>query len=188
MSRIEVKPHWLRDHGDMSRAMGQLLDRVTYLETVVREALAELTEPADIHAATAILELSDDEPKPAVTRSSLGSKAPELAPVKPKRCVVHGDVPLDMTKDAECDICAPPAPPIPIILHCPECRTRHIDEGDFKTKVHHTHSCQGCGLTWRPAVVPTVGVQFLPGFKNERSGPPAPVAAITIETKSSAEP
>lgn len=55
--------------------------------------------------------------------------------------------------------------PIPMVLHCPECRTRHIDEGDFATKVHHTHSCQGCGLTWRPAVVPTVGVQFLPGFK-----------------------
>lgn len=100
----------------------------------------------------------------------------ELAPVRPpKRCVVHGPVALDMTKDAECDICArSPAEvaPIPIVLHCSECRTRHIDEGDFKTKVHHTHSCQGCGLTWRPAVVPTVGVRFLPGFKNERSGRP----------------
>ena len=27
------------------------------------------------------------------------------------------------------------------------------------------------GLTWRPSVVPTVGVQFLPGFKNERVRP-----------------
>jgi|SRR5579871_7014476 len=24
--------------------------------------------------------------------------------------------------------------PIPMVLHCPECRTRHIDEGDFATK------------------------------------------------------
>lgn len=56
--------------------------------------------------------------------------------------------------------------PIPMFLTCPMCSARHIDEGEFATKVHHTHSCQGCGLTWRPAVVATVGVQFLPGFKN----------------------
>lgn len=59
------------------------------------------------------------------------------------------------------------ATPIPLILHCPECTERHIDEGEFETKPHHTHSCQFCGLTWRPAIVPTVGVRFLPGFKNE---------------------
>lgn len=57
--------------------------------------------------------------------------------------------------------------PIPMYLTCPKCNERHIDEGEFATKRHHTHSCQRCGLTWRPAVVPTVGVAFLPGFKNE---------------------
>lgn len=51
---------------------------------------------------------------------------------------------------------------IPILLHCPLCSARHIDEGDFATKVHHTHACQSCGHCWRPAVVPTVGVRFLP--------------------------
>jgi hypothetical protein len=56
--------------------------------------------------------------------------------------------------------------PIPMFLTCPMCNTRHIDEGEFATKSHHTHSCQTCGLTWRPAVVPTVGVQYLPGFKD----------------------
>lgn len=69
--------------------------------------------------------------------------------------------------------------PIPMFLTCPRCNTRHIDEGDFATKSHHTHSCQECGLTWRPAVVATVGVQFLPGFKNERqqtSGAKQPLA------------
>ncbi len=60
----------------------------------------------------------------------------------------------------------PPAPPIPLILNCPECGTRHIDVGEFATKPHHTHACQNCGMVWRPGVVPTVGVQFLPGFKN----------------------
>lgn len=59
-----------------------------------------------------------------------------------------------------------PVSPIPMWLTCPVCMSRHIDEGEFATKPHHTHSCQTCGLTWRPAVVPTVGVAFLPGFKN----------------------
>lgn len=57
--------------------------------------------------------------------------------------------------------------PIPIRLVCPECGMLHIDEGEFATKPHHTHACQGCGLTWRPAVAYTVGVRFLPGFKND---------------------
>ncbi len=56
--------------------------------------------------------------------------------------------------------------PIPMRLPCEKCKKLHIDEGQFATKPHHTHSCQFCGLTWRPAVVYTVGVRFLPGFKN----------------------
>jgi hypothetical protein len=58
------------------------------------------------------------------------------------------------------------AKPVPMRLPCPECGKLHLDEGEFLAKPHHTHSCQYCGLTWRPAVVATVGVQFLPGFKN----------------------
>ncbi len=56
--------------------------------------------------------------------------------------------------------------PIPLFLTCPGCNGRHIDEGFFATHSHTTHACQHCGLTWRPAIVPTVGVQYLPGFKN----------------------
>ena len=56
--------------------------------------------------------------------------------------------------------------PIPMLLHCPMCGKRHVDRGEFATKPHHTHSCQHCGVTWRPAVVHTVGVRFLPGFKD----------------------
>lgn len=44
--------------------------------------------------------------------------------------------------------------PVPLYLTCPKCNARHIDEGEFATKPHHTHSCQSCGLTWRPAVIP----------------------------------
>ena len=46
------------------------------------------------------------------------------------------------------------------------CFERHIDEGKFATKPHHTHACQFCGLIFRVAIVPTVGVRFLTGFKN----------------------
>lgn len=56
--------------------------------------------------------------------------------------------------------------PIPMRLRCPGCGELHIDVGEFATKPHHTHACQDCGEVWRPAVVCTVGVQFLPGFKN----------------------
>lgn len=57
--------------------------------------------------------------------------------------------------------------PVPMILTCPACGERHVDKGEFATKQHHTHACQGCGLVWRPAIGATVGVQFLPGFKDQ---------------------
>lgn len=57
---------------------------------------------------------------------------------------------------------------IDIILFCPLCHARHIDKGEFETKPHHTHACQQCGFCWRPAVVHTRGVEFLPGFRDEK--------------------
>lgn len=56
--------------------------------------------------------------------------------------------------------------PVPMVLFCPECTERHIDAGEFAEKPHHTHACQSCGFVWRPAVVATVGVRFLPGFRD----------------------
>lgn len=64
-------------------------------------------------------------------------------------------------------IARPDPTPIPMLLHCPLCSARHVDEGEFATKAHHTHACQQCGHVWRPAIIDTVGVQFLPGYKNE---------------------
>ena len=57
--------------------------------------------------------------------------------------------------------------PIAMRLPCERCGTLHIDVGHFATHPHHTHTCQHCGLTWRPAKEHTVGVQWIPGFKNE---------------------
>jgi hypothetical protein len=62
--------------------------------------------------------------------------------------------------------------PVPMILTCPSCGERHYDEGEFATKPHHTHACQGCGVVWRPAKIDTVGVRFLPGYKNEEPSIP----------------
>lgn len=60
-----------------------------------------------------------------------------------------------------------PTAGVAMLLTCPVCHERHIDRGEFATKVHHTHACQSCGTCWRPAIEPTVGVEFLPGFANE---------------------
>lgn len=74
---------------------------------------------------------------------------------------------LNKEKDAEiAELQAAAATLTPMLLWCPTCHTRHIDEGEFATKAHHTHACQSCGMVWRPAIAPTVGVAFLPGFKN----------------------
>ena len=61
--------------------------------------------------------------------------------------------------------------PIPMLLWCPECGKRHVDEGVFASRPHHSHQCAHCGLIWRPAIVKTVGVQFLPGFRVEPGTP-----------------
>lgn len=58
--------------------------------------------------------------------------------------------------------------PVPLIIYCPAGH-QHIDEGEWATRPHKTHQCQHvfdgvvcngqkCGLEWRPADFPTVGV------------------------------
>jgi predicted RNA-binding Zn-ribbon protein involved in translation (DUF1610 family) len=68
---------------------------------------------------------------------------------------------------------ANPGATIPMILHCPQCGERHIDEAAFAEVAHHTHACQGCGFVWRPAKVNTHGVRFLPGYSNAQHQPPS---------------
>jgi hypothetical protein len=87
------------------------------------------------------------------------------------------------------------AVPIPMRLPCPgtraidaeghavPCGVLHVDEGEFATKPHHTHACQVCGHVWRPAIVCTVGVQFLPGFKDDVSEPKRGFEHMDVEFK-----
>lgn len=76
------------------------------------------------------------------------------------------ELPYEIAKQDVCEFCGRTMRPIPMILTCPSCMARHIDEGEFFTRHHHTHACQSCGLVWRPSKEFTVGVQFLPGYKS----------------------
>ncbi|MEW2894476.1 hypothetical protein [Stenotrophomonas maltophilia] len=58
----------------------------------------------------------------------------------------------------------PVGEPVPMVLHCPRCHVQHIDAPDertpgWKNPPHRSHLCHGCGLIWRPADVPTIGVE-----------------------------
>lgn len=51
--------------------------------------------------------------------------------------------------------------PVPMILFCPRCGTRHIDQADppgWLNPPHRSHLCAACGNIWRPADIATVGV------------------------------
>ncbi len=52
--------------------------------------------------------------------------------------------------------------PVPMVLFCPRCGTRHIDQADpangWLNPPHRSHLCASCGNIWRPADIATVGV------------------------------
>lgn len=60
---------------------------------------------------------------------------------------------------------SPIGEPLPLILHCPVCGERHIDkpepESGWTNPPHRSHLCASCGCIWRPADVPTIGVEAL---------------------------
>lgn len=60
---------------------------------------------------------------------------------------------------------APKDKPIPMILYCPSCGMKHIDEPNeakgWTNPPHRSHECQHCGVVWRPADVATVGVHTI---------------------------
>ncbi len=59
-------------------------------------------------------------------------------------------------------ILAPPImSPVPMLLACPACDVKHVDEDEWATRPHRTHLCGACGALFRPALVPTIGVAAL---------------------------
>ncbi len=83
--------------------------------------------------------------------------------------------------------------PVAMILFCPSCGMQHIDAPDLEkgwdNPPHRSHLCGGCGHIWRPADVPTVGVDTIWTYSSNDSHPPirgwanglVPVPATTIE-------
>lgn len=61
--------------------------------------------------------------------------------------------------------------PIPMVLHCPLCGTQHVDKPEpeigWTNPPHKSHLCHGCGIVWRPASVPTVGVESVERGTND---------------------
>lgn len=81
--------------------------------------------------------------------------------------------------------------PIDMVLHCPACGMQHIDKDEaagmfafdvacygepWRNPPHRSHLCHGCGHIWRPADVPTNGVQAVQ-TKGKADSPPAAQAA-----------
>ena len=49
--------------------------------------------------------------------------------------------------------------PDPIVgMRCPKCYRAHIDKGEWTTRLHRVHLCEGCGTLWAPFSHCTVGV------------------------------
>jgi hypothetical protein len=76
--------------------------------------------------------------------------------------------------DAYRELAATFETPIPMVLFCPGCGAQHIDEPDedagtysdgretkWANPPHRSHLCQYCRCVWRPADVPTIGVQSI---------------------------
>ena len=79
----------------------------------------------------------------------------------------------------------PHADPIDMVLHCPACGLQHIDAPDertpdWKNEPHRSHLCHGCGHIWRPADVPTNGVQATKTKGKADSPPHAVVEAVPL--------
>lgn len=90
-----------------------------------------------------------------------------------------------------------PLPIINMVLHCPTCGFQHVDAPeseirggdiciDWTNPPHKSHLCKACGTIWRPADVPTYGVQAIATRGKDDTWPTGPWKYHTdpaIETK-----
>lgn len=57
----------------------------------------------------------------------------------------------------------------PVVLFCPSCELQHIDRGEWATRPHRQHLCEGCRNLWTPSAHPTVGVETINEVANLRA-------------------
>lgn len=140
------------------RAMQDILDMIT----------KDFGEPGDTSAYATVKRIAAMSGQRPDSKEHWASLVAQITDLKRQLARAEQKLALAHAATASCGL-NDPKTTVPMLLWCPDpkCNARHVDKGEFATRVHHTHSCQTCGHTWRPAVVPTVGVQFLPGFKDE---------------------
>lgn len=85
------------------------------------------------------------------------------------------------------------AHPIDMVLFCRACGKQHIDRDEgqhmgphagpsvWRNQPHRTHLCHGCGHRWRPADVPTNGVEAVK-TKGADDDPP-PITALDAKLR-----
>lgn len=76
------------------------------------------------------------------------------------------------TAEQDCPVCelsktsSARGVPIDMLMFCPRCKLMHVDAPNetqgWTNPPHATHTCQGCGLLWRPSNALTNGVAGLP--------------------------
>jgi hypothetical protein len=89
---------------------------------------------------------------------------------------------------------------VDMVLHCPKCGLQHVDGDESKelsiggtlesgtvrvgwdNPPHRSHLCHGCGHIWRPADVPTNGVQAVKTTGNADSPIATPAPTVQAET------
>lgn len=88
-------------------------------------------------------------------RFSLDKSAPGMFETAHGRYVRHEDA------EAAIEVVRATPAPINMILHCPKCHVQHIDapETCWTNPPHRSHLCHACGCIWRPADIPTNGVE-----------------------------
>ena len=70
-----------------------------------------------------------------------------------------------------------PPKPVDMLLFCPRCDFQHVDKPgptiNWNNPPHKSHLCKFCGWIWRPADVPTNGVEAIK-TKSKRDQDPRP--------------
>jgi len=83
------------------------------------------------------------------------------------------DLPATVMRKLQAVIDKQAPEPVDMILHCPTCLHQHIDRDEgqhvaphtspalWRNPPHRSHLCGNCGFVWRPADVPTNGVETI---------------------------